>query len=149
MNLSKCQERLSQTGLGVFIHSFPLLAVMSKTRTSRTVRDALTDFPRLSSNRKNAKSTAVRGARWARRTVRQDPADHPRVGRGLTPGPPELHTVLSGFEVKFGRSTLDPWTVRPEAIFLEKLCQKTQILNRTQRPADRPPQRARTVHPTG
>jgi hypothetical protein len=42
---------------------------MSKTRTLRTVRDALTDCPRLNSNDKNAKSTAVRDARWAGRIV--------------------------------------------------------------------------------
>jgi hypothetical protein len=57
---------------------FPLLAVMGKTHTSRTVRDALADCPRLNSNGKNAKSTAGRTDRWAGRTVRQDPADCPR-----------------------------------------------------------------------
>jgi hypothetical protein len=35
---------------------------------------------------------------------------------------------------------VDPQTARPEEIFLEKLCQKPQILNKLQRPADRPPQ---------
>jgi hypothetical protein len=61
---------------------FPLLAVMGKTRTSRTVRDALADCPRLNSNSKNAKSTAGRTDRWAGRTVRQDPADRPPGPRG-------------------------------------------------------------------
>jgi hypothetical protein len=115
---------VSQPGPGVFILPFPLLAVMSKTRTSRTVRDALTDCPHLnSSNGKNVKSTAGRGARWAGRTVRQDPADCPPVRRQAADcplDPPELHTVLSSFEVNNGLSAIDPRTVRPEAIFLEK-----------------------------
>jgi hypothetical protein len=58
-------------------YPFPLLAVMGKTRTSRTVRDALADCPHLNSNGKIAKSTAGRTDRWAGRTVRQDPADCP------------------------------------------------------------------------
>jgi hypothetical protein len=98
---------------------------MSKTRTSRTVHDALTDCPRLNSNGKNAKSTTVRGARWVGRTVLQDPADCPRAGHDRPPGPPELHTVLSSFEVNNGLSTIDPRIVRPEAIFLEKTLPKT------------------------
>jgi hypothetical protein len=57
---------------------------MSKMRTSRTVCDALTNCSCLNSNGKNAKSTAVRGARWAGRIVRQGPADRLRVGRGLS-----------------------------------------------------------------
>jgi hypothetical protein len=54
-------------------YKYPLfseLAAMHKTCVSRTVRDDLTKFPRLNSNGKNAKSTAVRVARWAGRTVR-------------------------------------------------------------------------------
>jgi hypothetical protein len=35
---------------------------------------------------------------------------------------------------------MDPQTVCPEAIFLEKLCQKPYILNKPQRPAGRLPQ---------
>jgi hypothetical protein len=42
-------------GLEYIYPPFPLLAVMGKTRTSRTVRDALADYPRLNSNGKNAK----------------------------------------------------------------------------------------------
>jgi hypothetical protein len=125
------------SGMEYLYSPFPLLAVMSKTCTSRTVHGALVDCPRLNSNGKNAKSTTVRGACWA--TVRQKPADRPRVGRGPSAGPPELHTVLSSFEVNFGPSALDPWTVCPEAILLENLCQKPQILNKTQRPMDCPP----------
>jgi hypothetical protein len=125
MNLSKCQERASEPGLGVFILPLPLLAVMSKMCTSRTVHDALTDCPHLNSKGKNVKSTTVRVDRWAGRTT----ARTPRTVRGLPvdspPGPPELHTVLSSFEVNYEPSVVDPRTVRPEAIFLEKLCQKT------------------------
>jgi hypothetical protein len=40
------------------------------------------------------------------------------------PGSPELHTILSSFKVNNGLPAIDPRTVRPEAIFLEKLCQK-------------------------
>jgi hypothetical protein len=129
-NLSKCQERLSQPGHGVFIPPFPLLAVMSKMRTSRTVRNALADCPRLNSNGKNAKSTAVKGVCWARRTVRQDPADALST---------RAHPVLSSFEVNNGPSALDPRTVCPEANFVEKLCPKPQILIKSQKPADCPP----------
>jgi hypothetical protein len=90
MNLSKCQEKLSQPGHGVFILPLPV--------TSRYVKNVyLADCPRLNSNGKNTKSTTVKGARWARRTVRLGPAER-------LPGPPELHTVLSGFEVKNGPS---------------------------------------------
>jgi hypothetical protein len=60
------------------------------------------------------------------------PADCP-------PSPPELHTVLSGFEVNNKPSASDPRTIRLEAKFLENLCQKPQILNKSQKPADRPP----------
>jgi hypothetical protein len=41
--------------------------------------------------------------------------------------------------VNFGISAVDPRTVRPKEIFLKKLCQKPQILNKPQRLADRPP----------
>jgi hypothetical protein len=109
---------------------FPLLAVMSKMRTSRTVRNALADCPRLNSNGKNAKSTAVKGVCWARRTVRQDPADALST---------RAHPVLSSFEVNNGPSALDPRTVCPEANFVEKLCPKPQILIKSQKPADCPP----------
>jgi hypothetical protein len=54
---------------------------MGKTRTSRTVRDALADCLRLNSNGKNAKSTAGGAHRWVGRTLRQGHADRP-------PGPP-------------------------------------------------------------
>jgi hypothetical protein len=67
-----------------YIYSFPLLAVVGKTLISRTVRDDLADCPRLNSNGKNAKSTAVRSGRSARRTIRRDPADCPRGPRGLS-----------------------------------------------------------------
>jgi hypothetical protein len=110
---------------------FSLLAVMSKTRTSRTVRDALADCTRLNSNGKNAKSTAVRGVRWAGRTIHQDPVDCPPGTRGLSALSTRAHPVLSGFEVNNGPFSMDPRTVRPEANFLEKLCQKPQVLNKS------------------
>jgi hypothetical protein len=145
MNVSKCHERASQPGLGY--SPFPLLVVMSKMHTSRTVRDAITDCPRLNSNGKNTKSTTVGGARWVGQTaartpqtVRLGPADCPQACRDRPPGPPELHTVLSSFEVNNGLSAIDPRIVRPKAIFLEKHCQKPYRLNKSQRPADRPPQ---------
>jgi hypothetical protein len=46
-------------GMEYLYSLFPLLAVMSKTRTSLTIRDALTDCPLLNFNGKNVKSTAV------------------------------------------------------------------------------------------
>jgi hypothetical protein len=79
-------------GMEYLYSPFLLLAVMWKTPTSRTVCDAIADCPRLNSNGKNAKSTTIRGARWAERTVRQDPADCPPGLRGLSAGRPQ--TVL-------------------------------------------------------
>jgi hypothetical protein len=140
MNLSKCQEGLSQPELGVFIPPFPLLAVMSKMRTSRTVRDGLMGCPRLNSNGKKAKSTVVRETRWAGRTVRQDPADHPRVGRRPSVWSTRAAHHSVWFEVNSRLSAVNPRTVRPEVIFSKKLCQKPQIINKLQRPVDRPPQ---------
>jgi hypothetical protein len=88
-------KRASPTPVLEYIYSpFPLLAVMGKTRTSRTVRDALADYPRLNSNGKNAKSTAVRSGRWAGRTVRVGPSDRPRADRGPSARSTELHSVL-------------------------------------------------------
>jgi hypothetical protein len=49
---------------------------------------------------------------WATRIVHGYAADR-------SPGPPELHTVLSGFEVNNGPSASNPRTVRLEANFLE------------------------------
>jgi hypothetical protein len=119
---------------------FPLLAVMSKIRTSRTIRDGIMDCRCLNSNGKNAKLTVVRVARWAWRTVCQGLVDHPREGRGPSARSTRAahHTVC--FEDNFGLSAVDSWTVHPEVTFLEKLCQKPQILNKLQRPTDRPPQ---------
>jgi hypothetical protein len=100
-------------GLEYLYSPFQLLAVMSKTRTSRTVRDALTDCPRLNSNGKNAKLTAVRGARWAEQTIRQDPADYP-------PGP-------------HGPPVGRPWTVRPVFPSCARFCLVSRLIT------DRPP----------
>jgi hypothetical protein len=105
-------KRTSSTpGMEYLYSPFPLLAVMGKTRTSQTVRDALADCPRLNSNGKNAKSTDGRSGRWAGRTVRQDPVDCPCGPRGLSAGRPrtsarstELHVVLLGFEENNGPS---------------------------------------------
>jgi hypothetical protein len=74
------------------------------------------------------------------RTVLQGIADRLWVGCGPSARSTRAthHTVC--FEVNFGLSSMDPRTVRPKQIFLEKLCQKSQILNKPQRPADRPPQ---------
>jgi hypothetical protein len=86
---------------------FPLLAVMSKTRTSRTVRDALMDYLCLNSNGKNTKSAAIRGARWIGRTVRQDPADCPPGPRGpLARYARAAHRSVC-FEINFGPSAED------------------------------------------
>jgi hypothetical protein len=114
-------------GLEYIYSPFPLLAVMGKTRTSRTVRDALADCPRLNSNSKNAKSTAGRTGCWAGRTVHLDPADLPRAGRR-----PVLKRITDRPQEARGLSI---W----KRIFLENFCQKPQILNKYQKPADRPP----------
>jgi hypothetical protein len=133
---------------------FPLLAVIGKLRTSRTVCDALTDCPRLHTNDKNVKSTVVRSGRWAGRTVCQEPADRP-------PGPrrPSAWAAQTVRGQAADRS-LDPPSCTPfclvlrritdhphrahgqsawKRIFLEDICQKPQILNKYQTPTDRPP----------
>jgi hypothetical protein len=71
-------------------------------------------------------------------TVHQGLADRPRVGHGSSTRSTRAvhHSVC--FEVNFRTSAVDPRTVRPGATFLEKLCQKPKILNKSQRPADRP-----------
>jgi hypothetical protein len=74
------------------------------------------------------------------RTVRQGPTDRPREGRGLSTLSTRAHPVLSSFEVNNGPSALDPRIVCTKANFLEKLCQKPQIFNKSQKHADRPPQ---------
>jgi hypothetical protein len=119
-------------------------------RTSRTVRDALADCPRLNSNGKNAKSTAGGTDRWAGRTVCRDLADRP-LGprgppepRGLSAGSPRtvrpVHQAAPCSVKNNGPSAWVLRTVRLEAHFLENFCPKTQVLNKNQQPADRPPQ---------
>jgi hypothetical protein len=139
MDLSKCQE--SNPGNGVYIPPFPLLAVMGKTRTSRTVRDALAGCPHFNSNGKNAKSTAVRSGRWAGRTVHQDPADYLRGPRGPSVSRPRtvrpVHRAALCFVKNDGPLSWGRWTVRLEAHFLENFCQKSQILHKYKKLADR------------
>jgi hypothetical protein len=130
IDLSKCQEGLSNPGHGVYILPLPLLAVMSKTRTSRTVRDALADCPRLNSNGKNAKSTAGGTGRCAGRTVRP------------------VHRAAPCSVKNNGPSAWGPRTVRPEAYFLKNFCQKSQTLNKKTKTRGPSTPRARTVRPT-
>jgi hypothetical protein len=95
---------------------FPLLAVMSKTRTSRTVRDGLTDCPRLNSNGKKHEV--------------KDCQSCPLHQAGRPPGPrgPSAWTSRAAhrsvwFEVNFRLSAVDPR--RPEVIFSRKTLPKT------------------------
>jgi hypothetical protein len=138
-------KRASPTpGLEYIYSPFPLLAVRGKTRTSRTVRDAFTDCPRLNSNGKNAKSTTGGTDRWAEQTVRQGHVDRPPGPRGPSAGRPwtvrPVHRAAP-CSVKNNRpSAWGPRAVRPEAHFLENFCQKCQIFNKYQKLADRPPQ---------
>jgi hypothetical protein len=117
---------------------------MGKTRTSRTVRDAFADCPRLNSNGKNLKSTAGETDHWAGQTVRQDPTDRPLGPRELSAGRPRtvrpVHRAAPCSVKNNGPSAWGPRTVRLEAHFLENFCQKSQILNKYQKPADRLPQ---------
>jgi hypothetical protein len=137
---------------------FPILAVRHKTRASRTVRDALADGPRLNSNGKIVRSTAEAAVRWAGRTVRQGYADCPPGPRGLSAGWPR--TVCPGpraaprsvanngpSAAPRGPSAWSRRTVRlvpadrpPGSAFSRNLLPKTQLLNKNQRPADRPPE---------
>jgi hypothetical protein len=83
--------------------------------------------------------------RWARRTVRQDPADRLPGPRGLSAGRPRtvlpVHRDAPCSVTNNGPSIWGPQTVRLEAHFLENFGQKSQILNKYQKPADCPPQR--------
>jgi hypothetical protein len=138
-------KRASSTpGLEYMYSPFPSLAVMGKTRNSRTVRDALADCPRLNSNGKNVKSTARETNRWAGRTIRQDLADRPLGPHGLSAGRSRtvrpVHRVAPCFVKNNGPSAWCPQTVRLEAHFLENFCQKFQILNKYQKLADYLPQ---------
>jgi hypothetical protein len=136
MDLSKCQERLSNPGHGVYILPLPVTSRYGKTRTSRTVHDALADCPRLNSNGKNAKSTAVRSGCWAGRTVRLGPADCPRAGRGPSAWSTELHCVLLRITDRPPRVRgLSAW----KRIFSKTFAKKLRYLNENQTPADRPP----------
>jgi hypothetical protein len=137
MDLSKCQESLSNPELGVYILPLPV--------TSRYGQNAyLADCPRLNSNSKHARSTVGGIDRWAGRTVRQGHADRPPGPRGLSAGRPRtvrpVHRAAPCSVKNNGPSTWGPRTVRPEAHFLENFCQKSQILNKYHKLADRPPQ---------
>jgi hypothetical protein len=123
-NFQSAKREPPNSGLEYLYSPFLLLAVMSKTRTSWTVHDALTDCPHLNSNGKNAKSTAVRGARWAEQTVHQDPADCP-------PGPCRL-SACRPRTVRLVHPRCTPFCLvsrlitdcPPGSDFLEKLYQK-------------------------
>jgi hypothetical protein len=138
-------KRASSTPVLEYIYSpFTSLAIMGKTRNSRTVRDALADCLRLNSNGKNAKSTAGETDRWTGRTVRQDPADCAPGPRGLSAGRPRtvrpVHRVAPCSVKNNGPSAWGSRTVRLEAHFLENFCQNSQILNKYQKLADCLPQ---------
>jgi hypothetical protein len=137
---------------------FPLLAVRGKTRTSRTVREALADCPRLNSNGKIAKSTNGVTARWAGRTVRQGHANRPPGPHGLSAGGPRtvhpVHRAAPRSVTNNGPSAgprgpsvlstrtvrLDPADRPPGSVFSRKLLPKTKVLNKNQQPTDRPPE---------
>jgi hypothetical protein len=132
MNFSKCQARASQPGLEVFILPLPVnshyvkkcvprgLSVMPSQTvrvwipTVKTRSQWLLEWP---VGLGGLSARTPRNFLLGRRTVCGKAVDRP-------PGPPELHTVLSSFEVNYGPSAVDPRTVHSEAIFLEKLCQK-------------------------
>jgi hypothetical protein len=115
IDLSKCQESLSNPRLEYIYSPFPIPAVMGKTRTSRTVLYALADCPHLNSNGKNAKSTTGRTVRWVGRTVCQDPAYGPIGPRGLSSGRPRtirpVHRAAPYSVKNTGPSAWGPRTV--------------------------------------
>jgi hypothetical protein len=73
------------------------------------------------------------------RTVRVSPADCPRAGGGPSAGPPSctLFCLVSRWitDRPHRARRLSAW----KRIFQENFCQKPQILNKYQKPADRPP----------
>jgi hypothetical protein len=76
------------------------------------------------------------------RTFRLGPVDFPPGPRGLSAGRrgPSTRSTRAAHVLSSFKENNDPRTVRLEANFLENLCQKTQILYKSQKPADRPPQ---------
>jgi hypothetical protein len=106
-------------GMEYLYSPFPLLAVMSKTCTSRTVRDALTDCLRLNSNNKTQSQLLLElpvgpGGLFDRTpwTVRQGLTDRPRVGRRLSARSTRPAHRSVCFEDNFGLPAEDPRTVR-------------------------------------
>jgi hypothetical protein len=81
------------------------------------------------------------------RTVHEGHADRPMVGRGPSARSTRAAHRSVWNEVNFGPFTEDPRTVRPKKIFLEKLCQKPQIFNKSQEPVDRSLQESRLSAP--
>jgi hypothetical protein len=129
MDLSKCQESLSKPGHGVYILPLPVTSCYGKNAY-------LADYLRLNSNGKTAKSTSVRSDRWAGRTFHQDPADCPRVDHGPSARSTELHSILLRITDRPpGVRGLSAW----KRIFSKTFAKKSQILNKYQKPADRPP----------
>jgi hypothetical protein len=87
---------------------------------------------------------AGRTDHWAGRTVRQDHTDRPPGPRGRSAGRPwtvrPVHRAAPCSVKNNGPSAWGPRTGHLEAHFLENVCQKSQILNKYQKPADRPHQ---------
>jgi hypothetical protein len=113
--------------------------------TSRYEQNAyLAECSRLNSKGKHVKLTTGETYRWAGWTVRQDPADRSPGPRRLSAGRPRtvrpIHRAAPCSVKNNGPSAWGSRTVRLEAHFLEDFFQKSQILNKYQKPADCPPQ---------
>jgi hypothetical protein len=118
-------KRASPTpGMEYIYFPFLLLAVMGKTRTSRTVRYALADCPHLNSNGKKRK---VNGCpEWPLGRADSQPGP-----RGLSASRPRtvrpVHRAAPCSVRNNRPSAWGPRTVCLEAHFLENFCQKSQI----------------------
>jgi hypothetical protein len=146
MNLSKCQGRLPPRTWSIYTppsHYLPLREKrVPRGLSSMPSRIVHIWIPTVKKREVNGCQRCPLGwadcppgphglSAWASRNVCGQAADRP-------PGPPELHTVMFGFEVNNGPSSQDPRTVCLEAKFLENLCENTQILNKSQKPTNRP-----------
>jgi hypothetical protein len=145
MDLSKCQERLSNPRLGVYILPLPVTSRYGQNAYLAAVRDALAYCPRLNSNGKTRSQRLARptvGPSWpfARtpRTVRLGPADCTRAGRGPSIQSTEMHLVLLRITDRSSAVRgLSAWKRIFSKTFAKNLVYEINIKN------------PRTVHPKG
>jgi hypothetical protein len=134
-------------GMEYLYSPFPLLAVMTKTQTSRIVRVWI---PTIKTQSQWLSEWPVGpGGLSTRtlRTVRQGLTDRPRVGHRPSAWSSWAAHGSVWFEVNFGLSALDPRTVRSEVIFSQKTFPKTSDFKKTSKARGPSAPRARLSAP--